>query len=156
MATLPKFAGTDDNKYRTLLEVSQAIAAHQSVTELFQDLGRRLHTVLNFSYLSLILHDADHDVMRLHTLHAEGAPSIQPGMEFGMTESPSAEVWRTQQPLIIDDTERETRFGRAMRTLSENGRLAPMCLITKEAPGRSTIGKSDLKARSSPNHFACS
>jgi formate hydrogenlyase transcriptional activator len=122
MVTLP--AQIDDprgNQYITLLEVSQAIAAHKSLTELFQDLGRRLHTVLNFTYLSLILHDPVQDLMRLHTLHSENAGTIQPGSAFGMTESPSAEVWRTQRPLIIADTGQERRFSRAMKMLSENG-----------------------------------
>jgi formate hydrogenlyase transcriptional activator len=121
MATLPdQFVEHPDQQFVTLLEVSQAIAAHKSLTELFQDLGRRLHAVLNFTYLSLILHDPVHDVMRLHTLHSVFAATIQPGAEFGMTESPSAEVWRTQQPLIIGDTGSEAHFPRAMKMLLDN------------------------------------
>ena len=119
MATLPEqFSSRPEQQYATLLEVSQAIAAHQSLTALFQDLGRRLHTVLNFNYLSLILHDPVHQVMRLHTLHFDGIMTIQPGMEFGMEDSPSAEVWRTQAPLTIADAEKETRFRRATSSVA--------------------------------------
>jgi formate hydrogenlyase transcriptional activator len=129
MATLPeRLTSTNDQQYITLLEVSRAIATHKSLTELFQDLGKRLHEVLNFNYLSLILHDPVHEVMRLHTLHFDGVATIQPGMEFGMNESPSAEVWRTQEPLIIGDAAQEIRFPRAMKTLLEN-RLRSFCSL---------------------------
>jgi formate hydrogenlyase transcriptional activator len=125
MATLlERFPSDQDNQYATLLEVSQSIAAHQSLSELFQDLGRRLHRVLNFNYLSLILHDPVHEVMRLHTLHFDGVSTIQPGMEFRMEDSPSGEVWRTQVPLTIGDAERETHFPRAMKVLHDNGLLS--------------------------------
>src|SRR5580704_2491424 len=129
MATLPeRFTSTTDQQYITLLEVSRAIATHKSLTELFQDLGKRLHEVLNFNYLSLILHDPVHEVMRLHTLHFDGVATFQPGMEFGMNESPSAEVWRTQDPLIVGDAAQDARFPRAMKVLLEN-RLRSFCSL---------------------------
>ena len=129
MATLPeRFSSTADQQYITLLEVSRAIATHKSLTELFQDLGKRLHEVLNFNYLSLILHDPVHEVMRLHTLHFDGVATFQPGMEFGMNESPSAEVWRTQEPLIVGDAAQDARFPRAMKVLLEN-RLRSFCSL---------------------------
>lgn len=67
-----KVVEAENQQYATLLEVTQAISANKTPVELFEDLGRRLHSILNFTYLSLILHDAEHNVMRLHTLHAEG------------------------------------------------------------------------------------
>jgi formate hydrogenlyase transcriptional activator len=150
MATLPEqFSSRPEQQYATLLEVSQAIAAHQSLTELFQDLGRRLHTVLNFNYLSLILHDPVHEVMRLHTLHFDGVMTIQPGMEFGMEDSPSAEVWRTQAPLTIADAELETRFRRATKTLHDNG-LRSFCSLplttARRKLGTMNLGSSTVNA----------
>ena len=150
MATLPEqFSSRPEQQYATLLEVSQAIAAHQSLTELFQDLGRRLHTVLNFNYLSLILHDPVHEVMRLHTLHFDGVMTIQPGMEFGMEDSPSAEVWRTQAPLTIADAELETRFHRATKTLHDNG-LRSFCSLplttARRKLGTMNLGSSTVNA----------
>jgi formate hydrogenlyase transcriptional activator len=120
MATLPRKPSSTDDLYLTLLEVSQAIADHKSVTELFDDLSRRLHPILHFTYLSVLLHDPDHNVMRLHTLHADHRANLQTGMEFTMEESPSAEVWRTQRPMVIVDTTREFRFSRVMQMLVDN------------------------------------
>ena len=142
MATLPESTELPDNQYTTLLEVSQAISSHQSLTELFEDLGRRLHTVLNFNYLSLILHDPEHEVMRVHTLHFDGVSTIHPGMEFGVEDSPSGEVWRTQQPFIVGEPEQASRFPRATRVLMENG-LKSFCSLPLTS-ARRKIGTLNL------------
>jgi formate hydrogenlyase transcriptional activator len=142
MATLPEPTELPDNQYTTLLEVSQAISSHQSLTELFEDLGRRLHTVLNFNYLSLILHDPEHEVMRVHTLHFDGVSTIRPGMEFGVDDSPSGEVWRTQRPLIMGGPEQASRFPRAERVLVENG-LKSFCSLPLTS-ARRKIGTLNL------------
>jgi formate hydrogenlyase transcriptional activator len=143
MATLPEPTNSlPENQYTTLLEVSQAISSHQSLTELFEDLGRRLHTVLNFNYLSLILHDPEHEVMRVHTLHFDGVSTIHPGMEFGVDDSPSGEVWRTQRPFIVGEPEQASRFPRATRVLMENG-LKSFCSLPLTS-ARRKIGTLNL------------
>jgi len=153
MATLPNTFVPSENQYVTLLEVSHAIANHKSLPELFQDLARRLHTVLNFTYLSLILHDSVEDVMRLHTLHSEDKSTIQPGAAFSMTESPSAEVWRTQEPLIIADTRVETHFSRAMRVLHDNS-VRSFCSLPLTT-ARRRLGTFNL-GNSQPNAYSSS
>jgi formate hydrogenlyase transcriptional activator len=143
MATLPESTNAlPENQYTTLLEVSQAISSHQSLTELFEDLGRRLHTVLNFNYLSLILHDPQQEVMRVHTLHFDGVSTIHPGMEFGVDDSPSGEVWRTQRPFIVGEPEQASRFPRARRVLTENG-LKSFCSLPLTS-ARRKIGTLNL------------
>jgi DNA-binding NtrC family response regulator len=52
--------------YLTLLDVAKAIASHRHVSDLFQDLAASLHRLLEFHYLSVVLHDAAQHVMRLH------------------------------------------------------------------------------------------
>ena len=65
-------------RYKRLLEVSKAIAAHRSLEELFPDLGKRLHSILKFSYLSILLHDQVRNVMRLHTFDMDRPGSLHP------------------------------------------------------------------------------
>jgi hypothetical protein len=143
MATLPESTiPFPENQYTTLLEVSQAISSHQSLTELFDDLGRRLHAVLNFNYLSLILHDPEHEVMRIHTLHFDGVTTIRPGMEFGVDDSPSGEVWRTQRPFVVGEPEQASRFPRATRVLIEND-LKSFCSLPLTT-ARRKIGTMNL------------
>ena len=44
-------------QYRTLLEVSESIAAHRDLRELFHELAQRLHRVVRFEQMRLILYD---------------------------------------------------------------------------------------------------
>ncbi|MGH9560512.1 MAG: hypothetical protein ACRD3S_03575, partial [Terracidiphilus sp.] len=58
-------------QHRALLEVAEAISQHRDLGALFHELAERLHRVVNFEYLNLILHDATRNVMRLHILESE-------------------------------------------------------------------------------------
>ena len=107
-------------KYRTLLAVSRSIASHENLTELFHDLAGQLRGLLNFCYLSVVLHDPVRSVMRLHTLETS-APKLEPGAEFSMDDSPSAWVWQHQQALIIGDTELDARFPWSMKRFLSHG-----------------------------------
>ena len=43
------------------------------------------------------------NVMRLHFLAAPDESTVKPGREFPVDESPGGLVWKTQQPLMVDD-----------------------------------------------------
>src|SRR2546430_3654104 len=60
-----------------LLEVGEAIAQQRDLPALFHDLARRLHSVVDFDFLTLVLHDASRNVMRLHVLETP-IPSEKP------------------------------------------------------------------------------
>jgi formate hydrogenlyase transcriptional activator len=93
-----------------LLEVSEAIAQQRDLPALFHDLAERLHSVVDFDFLTLVLHDPARNVMRLHILETR-LPSEKPtGTETSVEENPAGWVWQTQQPFVVIDTEEETRF----------------------------------------------
>ena len=73
--------------YRTLLDVAKAIASHRNLSELFQDLTARLHRVLDYHYLSVVLYDAAQHVMRLHNLEASKRSTLQPGAAFAVEDT---------------------------------------------------------------------
>ena len=54
--------------YRALLAVSEAIVSHRDLSALFHELAGRLHQVVRFDYLALVLHEAATNTMRLHVL----------------------------------------------------------------------------------------
>ena len=122
-------------RYLALLEVASAIASHRTLEELFTDLARRLHPIIDFSYLSVLLHDSTRNVMRVHILNSDGADSVRPGMEFSMDESPSAWVWKNQQPLVLDDLDQENRFTRPIRLMRDYG-VRSFCSIPLSTPRR--------------------
>jgi len=109
------------DRLRLLLEVSESIAAHRSLDELFHDLAKRLPSMVPFDYINLLLHDPVKDVMRLHILVAPEGSTIHPGLELPIGESASGLVWQTQQPVIVDDLDAEDRFPRLIAMMRENG-----------------------------------
>ncbi len=112
-------AETRAPEYQALLEVSESIALHRDLNALFHDLAARLHPIIEFDFLSLVLHDDARDVMRLHILETDLATDLQAGKETPVDRSLGGEVWRTQQPLVINDVESETRFPESMQMLRQ-------------------------------------
>src|SRR5215831_18866029 len=108
------------SEYQVLLEVSEAIALHRDLPALFHDLFRLLPRVVKFDSLSLMLHQPAQNTMRLHYFEIEGI-ARQDVLERPVEMSPSGLVWQTQRPLIIPNTEAETRFPEAMMRLQEAG-----------------------------------
>src|SRR3981081_2549996 len=97
-------------QYRALLAVAEANVSHRNLHALFHDLAARLHQVVRFDYLLLVLHDDALDTMRLHILETSEPTSTQAGLLTPVHESPSGLVWQTQQPLIIPNLEEENRW----------------------------------------------
>jgi formate hydrogenlyase transcriptional activator len=113
---------------QALLEVSEAIAVHRDLGELFHDLAERLHHVVQFDYLNLILHDPARNVMRLHILETAQPTRIQPGLETPVADTPAGWVWETQQPVIVAEIDHESRFPALMEMLRQEG-VKSFCLL---------------------------
>ena len=99
----PKAAVSPLAPYQVLLEVAEAIASHRDLGDLFHDLAGRLHRVVRFEYLNLILHDPGRNVMRLHILETSRPTQIQPGLEIPSNGQLSARSFETQQPMVVPD-----------------------------------------------------
>jgi formate hydrogenlyase transcriptional activator len=109
------------DRLRMLVEVSESIASQRNLNDLFHDLAERLPRVVPFDYINLLLHDPTRDVMRLHILVAPETSTIRPGLEVPVEGSASGLVWKTQQPLVVEELETETRFPLLIPRLKENG-----------------------------------
>jgi formate hydrogenlyase transcriptional activator len=102
-----------------LLEVSEAIAQQRDLPALFHDLAGRLHAVIEFDFLTLILHDPARNVMRLHILetHLPTETGNPTGAETPVDGHPSGWVWQSQETLVVSDTLQDDRFPEYMRRL---------------------------------------
>src|SRR5580700_1003625 len=107
--------------HQSLLDVSQAILQHRDLSGLFRDLAVRLRAIIPFDFLNLVLYDAARNTMRLHILESttEVEPHV-PEMEFPSEESPSGWVYVHQEPLVIPDVNKETRWPKIMDVLKQN------------------------------------
>ncbi|MGH7229853.1 MAG: sigma 54-interacting transcriptional regulator [Nitrospiraceae bacterium] len=115
-------------RYRALIDVSESIAAHRDLTALFRDLAKRLPAVVRFQFIALILHDAERNVMKTHTLGTSEAESIPPGFELPMEDSVGGWVFQTQQPLVVPCRDEETRFPKVTPILRNLG-VQSYCLL---------------------------
>ena len=67
-----------DGRHRALLAVSEAILSHRDLSALFHELAGRLHQVVRFDYLALMLHDAVGNTLRLHVLESDRVGNQDP------------------------------------------------------------------------------
>jgi formate hydrogenlyase transcriptional activator len=118
----------DRDRLRLLLEVSESIASHRDLSDLFRDLAQRLPQVVPFDFINAVLHDPVRNVMRLWLLVTSTPSTISPGLELPIDESPGGLVWKTQRPLMVDDVAQEQRFPRLIPLLRENG-IQSFCVV---------------------------
>src|SRR5262245_15260608 len=86
-------------QYRALLAVSEAIVSQRDLQGLFHDLAGRLHQVVRFDYLGLVLHDAANNTTRLHVLETSEPTSSQWFTAHPADDEPAGVVLETQEPL---------------------------------------------------------
>lgn len=116
-------------QYRTLLEVSESIAVHRDLRALFRELAERLHRVVRFDYMRLILYDTERNVMRVHLLEAPHPSGDVLGcQELPVDESPGGWAWQRQEPLVVSNIEKETHFPRVTALLREQG-VRSFCVV---------------------------
>ncbi|HEV8329271.1 MAG TPA: sigma 54-interacting transcriptional regulator [Nitrospiraceae bacterium] len=118
----------DRDRLRLLLEVSESIALHRDLKVLFRDLAQRLPQIVPFDYINAVLHEPARDIMRLWLLVTATPSTISPGLELPVDESPGGLVWKTQQPLTVNDVTQERRFPKLMAMLRENG-VQSFCVV---------------------------
>ena len=141
------------NQYVALLEVSEAIVAHRDLPSLFHDLADRLRRVAQFDYLSLVLHDAATNTMRLHVVEPSQPASALSMFVLPMEDDPAGLVWKSQQPLITSHLHDLRRWPRLLELVEQYGvqsycwlplstarrRLGTLVLTSKEPCNYDTV-----------------
>jgi formate hydrogenlyase transcriptional activator len=102
-----------------LLEVGEAIAQQRDLNELFHALAERLHWVVEFDFLTLVLHDPVRNVMRLHILETRLPTDKLVGKETPIEGHPAGWVWQSQQPFVVSDE--DTRYPVFLQHLRDAG-----------------------------------
>jgi formate hydrogenlyase transcriptional activator len=141
------------SQYQALLEISEAIAMHRDLNELFHDLAQRLPRTVPFDFINLVLHDPTREVMRLHALVGPESSTISPGLELPIDESPAGLVWKSQQPLMVEveDVAAERRFPKLTALLREND-VQSYCVVPLTTALRrlGAMGFGSLQRKSYP------
>lgn len=110
-----------EDRYRALLAVSEAIASCRDLPPLFHALAGQLGQVAHYDALSLVLHDAATNMMRLHVL--ETSESAARGIEIALRpdDDPAGLVWQTQQPLVTSNASELQRWPEFVRRVERYG-----------------------------------
>ena len=83
-----------------MLRLAQALGTHRTNAELFHVLAEQLHALVPFDYLSLLLHEAEGNELRLVVL--EPADLEPPFLRKPIANhGPAATVWETQRGAVI-------------------------------------------------------
>ena len=136
--------------YQALRRVSRAIAAHHDIKTLFRSLADELRPVVNFVFLRVFLYDEQHHLMRLHVSEAPGQPP-EPFSEFPPQGTAVGWVYERQEPLVIPDVDKETRFPRLHGILKEYGIRSHLTFPLTTAHGRLgtfAVGSDQVEAYS--------
>src|SRR5688572_200740 len=100
MAPADVLASASLFRYDALLGMSKTLAGHRTMAELFDVLAARLHSVVPFDYLTLILHDEPTNELRLVVL--EPTDMTPPFVARSLLEEgAAATVWKTQKGAVI-------------------------------------------------------
>jgi formate hydrogenlyase transcriptional activator len=114
-------AGAGGERDRALLAVSEAIISHRDLEGLFQELAGRLHQLVSFDYVVVVLHEAATNTMRLHVGAASEPGPLTPAIVLPLQDDPAGLVWQTQQPLIISSAEELSRWPRLLERVEPYG-----------------------------------
>ena len=115
-------------RYRALLQVSESIASHRDLPELFRSLAVLLHRLVTFDFICLTLPDPARNIVRLHVLESSLPTRVQPGLEIPMVENVRQLVWENQQPLVISHLENDARFPIVSDLLRHDG-VQSLCVL---------------------------
>src|SRR5271168_2856564 len=108
-----ELAGQDS--FGPVLALIEKIAEHRTLTDLLAELTRGLNQAVGTDAVSIYIHDATTDRLKLH--HIDGPLAVDARARQGiealpLDASPSGHVWRTQEPLVIASCGADTRFPR--------------------------------------------
>lgn len=117
----PAALESDSHQLAALLDLSETIAQQRDLKALFHAVSERLHSVLQFDFLALILHDPARNTMYLHILEMHEPTEADQPSQMSVEDTPSGWVWENQQPFVSLDTSKDARYPKFMERLQEKG-----------------------------------
>jgi formate hydrogenlyase transcriptional activator len=133
LITNPAEEVSQDTRYEALRRASDVITSQADLDGVLQNLSRFLPAVVKFEFLAVVLHDAERQVFHLHALESRLTPRSDLITEIPATESSANLILEDQQPIIINDTEKEAKFADLVTHARPYG-VRSMCLLPLTSP----------------------
>ncbi len=114
--------------YKTILEVSKAIAVYRDLTDLIRDLAVRLPVIVPMNFIAVALHRPERQVIQDFVIEGKVSADIQGGIEWALDEHPAGTVLTTQEPYLCSNISEETCYPKAFSAMQEDGILS-LCAV---------------------------
>jgi formate hydrogenlyase transcriptional activator len=109
-----------EQRYRALLEVTDAVALHHDLDQLLHDLAYRLRQIVRFDSVSFVLHDPAANLMRMAHIESFGQDLPVPET-MAIDDSASGRVWQTGKSLVLPELSRAPQLGPVLKVLQACG-----------------------------------
>jgi formate hydrogenlyase transcriptional activator len=116
-----------EERYRTLLEINNAIATSLRRDELLHAICEALRRVLPFDRAALNIYEPETDLLRLLALETSHESQIVVGSTLSRNESASGWVFDHQQPLLRRDLEKEAQYEAERLAMAEG--IRSLCIV---------------------------
>src|SRR2546429_1002887 len=101
----------ESERYRTLLEINNAVISSLTRDDLFRAIARSLRRIVSFERTAIFLHDQAADVLRLFVLESSlSSDYFTVGLEMNPRDSHVGQVFHTQRWLIRRDLASERQY----------------------------------------------
>jgi formate hydrogenlyase transcriptional activator len=122
MSTLsPPISERYSERYEALLRATNAIGTCSDCNAAADVLIEALREVISFDYMQLVTFDTETSTVKWHVLYANGARQNLHFTDVVAQGTPIGWVHDSQQPLVVADWNRETRFPEHTEFLNELG-----------------------------------
>jgi formate hydrogenlyase transcriptional activator len=140
-----------EERWRTLLEINNAIITNLSQEALLRSIAEALRRVVPFDRAALTLYLPDRNVFRVVAIEGGSVSEyLKTGAEFSPEESSMGLVFQHQRPILRRDLEQEQQYSNE-RLLAGEG-MRSYCLIPLIARGKS-VGTLNV-ASSTQNQYS--
>src|SRR2546422_10847780 len=138
-------------RYRTLLEINNAVISNLTQDALFHAIAQALRRVVAFDRTAVFLHDPERDVLRLFVLESSLSTSyFTVGLEMPSGESHVGRVFKTQRSLLRHDLAKERQYPMEDRALEDGVRSYVIVPLVVRSTAIGTLAVASVK----PNQYS--
>jgi formate hydrogenlyase transcriptional activator len=137
-------SGRTAERYRTLLEINNAIITSLTQDSLLQALSKALRRVIPLDMAAFTIYDPGREIFRFLAIEGPASEYFQVGLEVKRDESVCTSVFDSHRPVVRYDLEREQHYPIDSRFLAEgilSYCVAPL-IVGGKASGTLNIGSA--------------
>ncbi len=143
--------GGEATRYRTLLEITNAVISNLTRQALFQAIAQALRRVMPFDRIAIFLHDPAQDVLRLFVLESSlRSDYFQVGLEMPVSESHVGRVFQERRTLLRRDLLVEREYPMEARAVADGVRSYMIVPLIARGQTLGTLAVASTK----PNQYA--